>query len=398
MTFSGYRQVWAIPAVRSALLVGVLGRAPWFGAGIVLTLHIVGKLDPRYSAAGLITGIFTVCAAIASPWRGRMLDRIGLRRTLMPSLVALPVLFAIGPWVGYWSLLALMIAAGLLAIPWFALIRQVIIHATPSEHRRTALALDSIMVELSFMIGPALGVVSAVYLDTSWALLLFSLASVAAGWVMWWLNPAISPEESAEAGRERPRWVNAPVVTALLVMLAATFILGGSDLGLIAGLRAMGVPLAIAPVMITWSLGSALGGLAYGALHRPVPSTWLLLGLAATTLPVALAPSPVVMSGLLFVAGLFCAPTLAATVDEISRNVPATRLGEAMGWHGSVSTLGSAASPPIIGWVIDSHGWGQGFVWASLGGFLVAVTGLVMIGVTRGGRSVARRRRHSSIS
>ena len=37
----------------------------------------------------------------------------------------------------------------------------------------------------------------------------------------------------------------------------------------------------IGPVLAVWGLGSLIGGLLYGALHRPISAFWLLAGLAA---------------------------------------------------------------------------------------------------------------------
>ena len=47
MNFAAYADIWRLPAVRQAVLLGALGKAPWFGAGVVLTLHVVGALGSR---------------------------------------------------------------------------------------------------------------------------------------------------------------------------------------------------------------------------------------------------------------------------------------------------------------------------------------------------------------
>ena len=55
--------------------------------------------------------------------------------------------------------------------------------------------------------------------------------------------------------------------------------------------------------------------------------------MAATTIPVALAPNLVALVVLLFVCGGLCAPTITATIEHLSRLVPESARGEAMGWH-----------------------------------------------------------------
>ena len=98
---------------------------------------------------------------------------------------------------------------------------------------------------------------------------------------------------------------------------------------------------------------------------------WLLLALGALTVPVAWATSLPAFAVLLLVGGALVAPSITATVDTLSRVVPSTAMGEAMGWHGTAFTVGIAAGAPVGGFVIDHFGWAAGF----------AVTGSVGVAV-----------------
>ena len=138
MDFAQYASVWRVPAIRQAVLLGGLGKAPWFATTMILTLHVVGRLGESYSAAGLLSAVFTVAVGLASPWRGRLLDRVGLRRTLLPSLLVLPPAFLAAPFLPFWALVGLFGVVGLLAVPWFVLTRQMVIAAVPVGQRRTA--------------------------------------------------------------------------------------------------------------------------------------------------------------------------------------------------------------------------------------------------------------------
>ncbi|WP_133756092.1 hypothetical protein [Naumannella halotolerans] len=91
MKLSAYRDVLSIPAVRQLILLGLLVRIPLFGSFLVITLHVVDTLGMDYAAAGLLTTVSTLAVAVSGPWRGRRLDRLGLRRTLAPSLIILPL-------------------------------------------------------------------------------------------------------------------------------------------------------------------------------------------------------------------------------------------------------------------------------------------------------------------
>jgi MFS family permease len=156
---------------------------------------------------------------------------------------------------------------------------------------------------------------------------------------------------------------------------ATTVVLAGTDVTIVAALRATGDASAIGWVLSIWGAGSLFGGLFYGAWHRSISVFWLLGGLAVSTLPVALAGSLPWLVVLLFVCGFLCAPTITATVDHLSRLVSEGSRGEAMGWHGSAMTAGQAIGAPLAGYAIDHGGWGWGFISVSLVGLAVAVVG-----------------------
>jgi MFS family permease len=386
--FSAYRPVLALPAARAALVLGFFIRIPLFAAGVILTLHVVGALHRSYGAAGVLSAAATIALAVSSPWRGRLLDKKGLRRVVLPSLAVQAVCWSIAPWVDYWWLMALAALGGLFAVPTFSIIRQVLLAAVPEEQRRTALSLDSVCTEFSFMAGPALGVWVATVWDTAISIFVFEWLSIIAGVVLYVLNPALRGSDDEEAGAPPPRrsWFGAPVFAVLAAAAATTIVLGGSDVAIVATLRAMGAQQHIGWVLAVWGAGSIVGGLVYGAWHRSVAAFWLLGGLALVTAPVALAANLPMAAVLLFVSGLFCAPSITATIDTLSRLVPTSARGEAVGWHGSSMTAGIALGAPLAGFAIDAAGWQWGFLVVSAVGLLVAVGCGLVIGRRGDGR------------
>ena len=381
MTFSGYLAVLAVPSVRGVLLLSMLVRIPMFAAMIAVTLHVVGTLHQSYGMAGLLTAVSTVAIAVAGPWRGRLLDRIGLRRTLTPSLLVQAVCWSIAPFVGFWPLAVLFAIGGLMAVPSFPIVRQVLIANVPSDMRRTALALDSALTEVAYMAGPLIGVWAATTFDTRLAFLALEWASLLGALALWYLNPPLRRDDSEAAGGVGGvrSWMTARAVVVLGAAAATMFILGGVDVAVVAALRSMGNQAAIGWVLAGWGLGSMVGGLLYGAWHRAVPVFWLLLALGALTIPVACTTSLPAFAGLLLVGGALVAPSITATVDTLSRVVPSTAMGEAMGWHGTAFTVGIAAGAPVGGLVIDHFGWAAGF--AVTGSVGVAVGTLGLLGV-----------------
>jgi MFS family permease len=394
MPIGPYRRVLAVPSLRQVLLLGLLVRIPIFAGGVVLTLHVVQSLGRSYGAAGLVTAAATVAIAVSGPWRGRLLDRRGLRRVVLPSLVVTAACWSVAPFVGYWPLLGLAALAGLFVVPTFSVIRQAVLAAAPDGDRRTALALDSVAVEMSFMVGPVLGVWAATIWPTSWVLFWIEMLGVLAAIALWVADPVLRAEttDGADAGTgtvPRSTWFRARFLAVCAAAAATTVVLSGSDIAIVAALRDLSAAALIGPVLAVWGLGSIVGGLAYGAWHRPFPAFVLLGGLSLATIPLALAPSVWPLAGLAFVAGLLCAPTITATVDQVSQVVPEAARGEAMGWHGSFMTAGSALGAPVAGLAIDRWGWGGGFVSVSVLGLAVAVVGAA---ATRSRRRTRARR------
>ncbi|HEV7195902.1 MAG TPA: MFS transporter [Pedococcus sp.] len=412
---SRYRRVLTRAALRRAIVLGFLVRLPIFAGGVVLTLHVVSSLHRSYAAAGLASAAATLAIAVSGPWRGKLLDRMGLRRVVVPSIVVAAGCWSVAPFVAYWWLLALAALAGLFVIPTFSIIRQAVIAAVPEDDRRTAISLDSVAVELSFMIGPAAGVWAATVWPTRWVLFSIEMLGVAAGVLLWLANPALhdeapeplpdgtaKPTHHGPAGRiddegtpvgdvtpvPRSSWFRAGFLAVCLGAAAATVVLGGTDLAIVAALRDFHAQSSIGWVLAVWGFGSLLGGLVYGGLGRSISAFWLLGGLAVVTAPMALATGPASLAALSFAAGLCCAPTITATVDQVSRVVPSTARGEAMGWHGSFMTAGMALGAPLAGMAVDQRGWGAGFVVVAVIGVVVA--GLGIAATATRGRVAAR--------
>jgi MFS family permease len=378
--FAAYRTVLGIKQARFILALGLLIRIPMWAAAIVLTLHVVAGLGRSYSEAGLITMASTVALAVSAPWRGRLLDRRGLRATVAPQLLILAVVWSVAPFVGYWLLLPLAVVGGLFVVPTFSIVRQVLISAVEDRHRTAALSLDSLATELSFMVGPVLGVLGATYVDTARALCFFELVAVAGGALVWLANPRLI-NEADETGEHlgRHTWMSPMVFAVLGGAVACTVVLYGTDIGVVAALRDMRHQSSIGWVLAVWGLGSAVGAIVYGALGRAVPVFVLLALLAGSTVPVVLADNRFTLAALLFVCGMFCAPTITATIDSLSRVVPPQVRGEVMGWHGSALTLGGAIGAPMAGFAIDHGGWEAAFLVTALAALAVALVGMLLL-------------------
>jgi MFS family permease len=318
--------------------------------------------------------------AIGAPWRGRAVDRFGLRLAVMPSILVEAVVWGLAPHVSYPVLLVLAVIGGLLGLPIFSVVRQSLTALVPVDQRRTALALDSVTTELSFIIGPATIVVLATQVSTTVAMWTVGACMVAAGIALVVRNPptrsAADLQSVADAAgspvRDRHLLTSRSLVAVLAITTAATIVLAGTDIGVVATLRALDQTPFIGVAMVAWCSGSVVGGLVYGGLHRSISPWLLLLGLCLLTIVVGFARTPWQLAVLLVPAGALVAPLITATVEGVTRVVPERRRGEAMGWHGSALTIGVAAGSPFAGAVIDATTPWFGFVAVGAVGVLLA--------------------------
>lgn len=379
MSISPYRTVLGNRSAVRIMLLGFLLRIPIFSAAVVLTLHVVQTLGRSYSDAGLVSAVATIAIAISGPWRGRLLDRLGLRRVVLPSLIVSAVVWMIAPFAGYWLLLVLAAIGGLFVVPTFSVVRQGVIAAVPETQRRTALSLDGVIVELSFIVGPLAAVWLSTVVSTRYVLLGIEMLGVVFGAALWWIDPPLRAQEEtvgdAKVSIPRSRWLRGRFLAVCSAAVGATIVLTGSDVGIVAAVRDFGQVPQMGIVLLFWSLGSVVGGLLYGALSRPISPFLLLFGLALTTIPMGFAPNLWWLAGTGVMSGLFCAPTITATVDAVARVVPESARGEAMGWHGSFMTAGSAIGAPVGGMAIDQAGYTGGFVVVSVIGAVLAIVG-----------------------
>ena len=441
MNFALYRELLAVRPIRRLLLVGMVARIPHSAAGVLLTLHIVLTLGQGYAAAGAAAAVMTIGIAVGAPWRGRRVDTVGLRRALIPSVIAEAVIWSVVPHVSYEVLLPLVFVGGLLTLPIFSVVRQSLGVLATGEQRRTAFALDAISTELVFMIGPAAGALVATAGFSVLGLTIIGIATSVSGLFLMWFNPptrsaepvlgadtaadtvadaeseaafeagqqegaeaavvAAAPahlqEAAAEfaplaaAGERRQEraglrhkvahnfaWFTSAVAAVFAVAAGAGMVLSGTDVGIVAALESGGHQAEIGLVFLFWCAASVVGGLIYGAMHRPISPILLLLGMSALTIPMAFAQDTWTLCLLSLLPGLLCAPVLSAASEKVAELVDERRRGEAMGWYGSALTGGVALGAPLAGVFIDGVGPWAGFVAVGLGGVVLCLLGLVL--------------------
>jgi MFS family permease len=378
MSLAPYRQVLAVPGVRALLLVGVLARIPATAVGITVTLHVATTLGRSWTQAGLVTAAYTIGVAVGAPLLGRLIDRRGLRTVMVLTTTVSAAVWFAAPHLAYLVLLPAALVAGLFGVPIFPAIRLALAAMVPSEQRRPAFALDSMIVELSFMVGPALAVVLATSLPPGYGLDALAAGMVVTGALIYLLNPPTRTEGQPIPAAPPPRrtWFDRRLVVILISAVAATIILSATDLTIVATLREADAVRWTGLAIALWCAYSLIGGLIFGAIHRPVSAVALVAAMGLLTIPVGLAPSWQWLVVALIPAGLLCAPTMVANNDTLTRIVPESSRGEATGLLGSALTAGTAAGAPFAGLVIDNAGTAWAFAAAGAVGALAALVAL----------------------
>ncbi len=397
VALSSYRKILTIPGVLPLNLLGIVARLPHAATSVILTLHVTQTLGRGYAMAGLVITVWTVGLAIGSPWRGRVIDRMGMRRAMLPSVIAEVLVWSATPWLPLPAFMCAVFIGGIFGLPAFTIVRLALAQLVKPALHRTAFALDSVIIEISFILGPTLGVIAATQWDTSYALIALGVCAAAAGLGLMKLNlpqkttadaqlqsfmdAATSNELTGSATCQSKIKVTSRLIWVMLAALGGTLVLAGTDVTLVATLRASGELGWTGLLVSVWAASSVIGGLIYGTIARPVSPFFLLLGLSVLTIPLVLGSGPLTFCLALIPAGLLCAPTLAATAEALHCLVPEQSRGEALGWQGSAFLIGSAIGAPAAGAAIDFVGNQAGFIIVSLLGGLIALAGLISGGL-----------------
>lgn len=376
-----YADVLRAPGTVPLYFAAFLARIPMMAVPLVLTLLVVEGLGRSYGEAGIVAAIETVGAGLGAPWRGRLIDRLGVRRALIPSMLVLLVVYPLAAAATYAWLLPLAFVAGLFLAPVHSIVRVSLSTNLPASHHRSAFALDSVMAEASFIIGPAAAGVLVVKASPQIALIAVAVTVGLGLSILWWLDP---PTRSADhvATPHEPGfgWVTRDLAFLFLVSGGAMVALMATDLGIIAVLRELDAVGLVGVVYLGWGLSSLVGGLVYGARQASIRPTYLLLAMGLLTIPVGIAHTPWTLALAAIPAGLLCAPIMTACSEFIARLTDETRRGEAMGWQASAFTAGGALGAPLIGTAIDRWGAAAGF---AVGGGIAVVIALVSLGGQR---------------
>jgi hypothetical protein len=228
----------------------------------------------------------------------------------------------------------------------------------------TAFAVESVLDEVVFIVGPVLVTTVAVAATPALGLALAGTFALIGGL-------ALAAQRRTDPG---PRPVTGahgallgrPALRVLAVtFLAAGAVFGALEVVMVAFARAKAAPAAAGPLLALVAVGSLLGGLVVGG--RPAPAAVdrrfrrTAVGFALGMATMLLAPTVTLMTVAALVAGLSIAPMLITGFALVERVVPPSALTEGFAWVTTSIAIGLAVGAPLAGQVVDAAGSRAGY-------------------------------------
>lgn len=385
------------------LTSSLVGRMPIGIDSLAIVLFIRGETG-SFASAGAVAAAFAAGGALFAPVQGRLIDHHGQRAVLLPIMVvhavALALLVAAGLAGAPIPLVMLLALTAGAAIPPLSAVLRLLWPSLLDGREdllTTAYATDAVAIELMFIVGPLITAACVAFLSPQ-AAIAVAIACVLIGTVVFVTTPpsrAWRPSPHAGSHGVLGALVSPGVRTIVLTVVPIGFAFGSIEVAFPAYAHDEATPAFAGALIATWSLGSAIGGVAWGAIGEDfeLRGSYLVLTavLALGMLPLALATAPWVMLLCTIPAGLGVAPVIAAGNQLISRVAPPGAMTEAFLWPTMSLVIGVAAGNAVSGTLSQHAGWR----WAIGAGVLVALLGTVVANVRRATLDGAVRERPS---
>jgi MFS family permease len=381
-----YLTVWRLPSAPVLLFSGFAGRLPSSMVPLALLL-MVQEQTRSYAVAGGVSATYGIATAIIAPVLGRLADRRSPRPVLLFQSAVYPLLLALAAVVVLTDapVPAMLAAAGAVgaSTPLVAGTVRALWSRVDPKVRPTAYALDATATELVFVAGPTLVALLALVASPSIALAVAGVLGVAGA-----LGIATSAPMRAwvpAPGGRRPLFATVTTPGMPRILLSGTALMlgiGALEVAVPAFADAAGSPGISGLLLAVWALGSAGGGLWFGA--RMISTTlprqyrWGLLGVTLGLAPLAAVSSPWLLGVLLFLGGTAIAPTLTVQSSLVGSIAPASATTEAFTWLSTVSFGASAIGAAVGGALIEtSAGVAGALVLATAAGALAVLVTLL---------------------
>ncbi|SEI04698.1 Predicted arabinose efflux permease, MFS family [Leifsonia sp. CL147] len=354
---STYSSLLKTPGVSRIIAAQLTARFPFGMLSLAFLLHIE-RIHHSYGAAGLVLGAMSIGQAIAGPMTSRLMGVLGMRVVLWTTLAFCSLaVAAIGIFVMPIPVtMGVAFFAGLSMPPIQPAVRTIYPKMVNSRQLTPLFSLDASAQEIIWIAGPVAITFVSTQIGTVEGILMSVAIMLAGG--CWFIS---SPEVGrVRIPRSKRRFGTVLARPPVLLATVVGFLLIGSCAAVEAGVVATfgeGSPLA-GIVLAIWSLGSLVGGLAFG--HIPI-GPWatarrMFLVFVGVVLSTFMLWSWWGLSLTLLIAGVGIAPALAVLFAIVSASVKFSDTAEAYGWVGTGQLIGAALGSAGAGFLIDDVG------------------------------------------
>ncbi|MDC9604682.1 MFS transporter [Xenorhabdus griffiniae] len=374
-----YKVLFSTPGTFAFSIAGFIARMPISMAGIGI-ITMLSQLRGSYWIAGAVAATFTFSMAILAPQISRMVDRFGQSRVL-PYVTAFSVIsmFILLLCTHFqapdWTLFVFAaLAGGMPSMP--AMIRARWTEIYRGEQRlHTAFSFETVLDEICFIIGPPIAVGLSVAVAPEAGPLVAAIL-LAVGVTIFVLQKQTEPPVYPHLAENKSTVLKIPSIQILILSLIALgTIVGTIDVISVAFAEQQGKTVAASIVLSVYAIGSCIAGLVYGAIKItiPLPRMFMITALATmlTTIPLLLAYDVLTLAAMVFVSGLFFAPTMIVAMSLVENIVPFRNLTEGLTWMVTGLGIGVAFGASVAGWVIDEMGVQSGFLVTLIAGVIV---------------------------
>ncbi len=368
-----YRRLFAMAGFRQFILTTAFQRVSIAMAPVALVLagHAAAG---SFRTGALMASTYTFANGIASPVLGRLIDRVELRRGMsielcVTTLLLLALTGLASSHAPALSLIALSGLAGAAPAGVMGGMRAYLLRLIPDELQERAFALDSTLLELEWMIAPALVAVTGFLGVPVLAIALMALATLGA---LGGTRLLDQRQPSERAPGLSGSWRNRKALPVYLLNTVLSYADGTINIALAPLLVIVGSRPATAGLLITLlSATSAVGGAGYatfvarrpGNLDRRANGGLLALGICVIL--IATAPSLLVLTIAIAVSGVWFAPIVGMRNLILGKLLPESQLSEGFSTVEAAGQFGYGVSGVATGIVLGFAGARACFILAA---------------------------------
>ena len=382
-----FRRILSLPGTLAFSSTGLVARMPisMVGLGIVL---LVADRTGSYALAGSTSAVLVAASAVASPLQGRLVDRFGQAWVLQGAAVGFAVTTGatIVAVEQDWALPLPHLCAGLAGatLPQIgSVVRTRWRHAVENRAQLdTAFALEAVVDEMIFIVGPVLVTFLATSSNPWSGLLVAAVLGSGGALALSRLRATEPPVEVRTPGTSAVPMPWLRLLPLLIFSVGLGSLFGSAEVVTVAFAEEAGSRATAGWMLAVWATGSLLAGVIVGARpprgHVLTQLRWSVTALTTMMAILIVLPSVVWVTVVLFFAGFAISPTLIASISLVERVVPPSRLTEGIAWAGTGLMVGVAPGAALSGVAIDSVGASAAYAVPVVSGAVAAASAWAM--------------------